>query len=241
MKKLILLLIVIPVLSYAQEYYAGDTLITKTVSATQWDTVSFGRGLKSIDIHNQTGGVLSFAFRRNGDGKRDTVNAKTIADGNRVIIPDRKDTVIFLQSTVSGTAKITVYYGSGDAPIIYYPINSGGVPVMTISQAIIDSLQSVIAQPFTGFYWFYDTLSTSAIDTLILASLGEAFRQTWIWADSALLVSDTSGFISGRTMYMPAGSWNQVSYSTNIVDTLFIKKYSGLAGEVKWSTDTHYR
>jgi len=112
---------------------------------------------------------------------------------------------------------------------------------LRISQAILDSLQAVIIQPFTGFYWFYDTLSSEEPDTLILAGLGDVYRQTWIWADSALLISDTSGFTAGRTMYMPAGSWNQVSYSTSIVDTLFIKKYSGTAGEVKWSSDTHYR
>lgn len=198
MKKLILLLILIPVLSYAQ--YAGDTLITKTVSATQWDTVSFGRGLKSIDIHNQTGGVLSFAFRRNGDGKRDTVNAKTIANGNRVIIPGRKDTVIFLQSTVSGTAKLTVYYGSGNEPIVYYPVNSSGQLIINIPG---DSIYVQRRNPTVTI----DSLETG-LDTTITITPNKNTKYIELMViDTGATVTDSIGIaftLEGQTVLLGA-------------------------------------
>jgi hypothetical protein len=138
MKKLILLILLISSVYGQNEGFTTIDTLARTVSTATYDTLDLGTGYKSIEIWNQTGGVLNVAFKNTN---RDTVNIIQIQNNSIRILNYNKNRYIYLKSSVSGTAKIIAHYGYGaiDYPM---PYSTTGEILVTFPQSLIDSLQT---------------------------------------------------------------------------------------------------
>lgn len=222
MKKLFLFMVIalslIGISGKAQTNDPFTVIKSQTVAVTTiFDTVSISTGIKTLQITNNTTGILSISFD-NTYGNKDTVNVTTIGPSQEIILPERKSQRFYTKSTVAGNIKVVEYIGNGIGVEKYPAINSFG--------SLITSTESQSVLKFGS-----DTL-TGSIDTLSFSTFTD-WVQGSVTFDGAVDISTSAAFSTYTTLSSNV-IFNLEKTSVASFPKLYIRRNAG-SGTVNYS------